>query len=317
MELYQLRAFAAVAEEGNVTRAAERLFTSQPAVSAQIKALEQEFGFELFLRTPAGMRLTPDGERLLQQTRSLLQQARGMEDLARHLRDGVGGALRIGLNCPVTRLRFDELARHLLAQHPQLQLHVIGAPTGEIVRRLKAYTLDVGFGEGPLPTDLHGVALPDTQVRVIVPRAWELDDRTADWSALARRPWVFASADCSYYRLMERLSQEHGLQLQEQFRVDEEGTTVQFVQSGLAASLTDLQTAEHAVAGGQAVIWPHFQATLPHQAIALARRAQEPAIASFFAACRLVFPRCDTPAETLQPTPARRAPRRSRYRTLP
>src|SRR5205814_14223 len=64
MELYQLRSFAAVAELGHLTRAAEKLHISQPALSAQIKALEDELGVALFERTPSGMTLTPAGQRL-------------------------------------------------------------------------------------------------------------------------------------------------------------------------------------------------------------------------------------------------------------
>ena len=61
MELYQLRTFAAVAELGHLTRAAERLHVSQPAVSAQIRALEDELGTPLFERGPSGMTLTTAG----------------------------------------------------------------------------------------------------------------------------------------------------------------------------------------------------------------------------------------------------------------
>jgi DNA-binding transcriptional LysR family regulator len=65
MELYQLRSFAAVAELGHLTRASERLHISQPAVSAQIKALEDELGVALFERVSSGMVLTSAGRKLL------------------------------------------------------------------------------------------------------------------------------------------------------------------------------------------------------------------------------------------------------------
>jgi DNA-binding transcriptional LysR family regulator len=61
MELYQLRIFLTIARTGNLTRAAERLNASQPAVSSQIKALEEELGVTLFARTPRGMELTQEG----------------------------------------------------------------------------------------------------------------------------------------------------------------------------------------------------------------------------------------------------------------
>ena len=75
MEFYQLNTFVKVADEGNLTRAAERLFTSQPAISAQIKALEEELGVELFERSSRGMRLTAKGQLLYDQAAATLAAA--------------------------------------------------------------------------------------------------------------------------------------------------------------------------------------------------------------------------------------------------
>lgn len=72
MSLAQIRYFVAVAEEGNVGRAAEKLHIAQPPVSRQIQALEAEIGTPLFARTPRGMRLLPSGEAFLQRARSIL-----------------------------------------------------------------------------------------------------------------------------------------------------------------------------------------------------------------------------------------------------
>ncbi|HEY1407941.1 MAG TPA: LysR family transcriptional regulator, partial [Promineifilum sp.] len=65
MEIYQLRTFVTVARESSITRAWELLFLSQPAVSAHIKAMEDELGLVLFDRTPRGMGLTSHGVKLL------------------------------------------------------------------------------------------------------------------------------------------------------------------------------------------------------------------------------------------------------------
>ena len=75
MELYQLRSFAAVAEAGHLTRASEKLHISQPALSAQIKALEDELGVALFERTPSGMTLTTAGQRLLPEATKVVTAA--------------------------------------------------------------------------------------------------------------------------------------------------------------------------------------------------------------------------------------------------
>lgn len=88
MSLLQLKYFVAVAEEGNATRAARKLYVSQPPLSRQIRALERELGTPLFERTRAGMRLLPAGEVLLDLARPILTQldqaAGSVRSLATH-----------------------------------------------------------------------------------------------------------------------------------------------------------------------------------------------------------------------------------------
>jgi DNA-binding transcriptional LysR family regulator len=96
MELRHLRYFVALAEELNFRRAAERLHVSAPALSVQIKALEELLEIQLCKRDTTMVRLTAAGEVLLHEARALLQQVRKLEETTREAAHGICGCLRIG-----------------------------------------------------------------------------------------------------------------------------------------------------------------------------------------------------------------------------
>ncbi len=78
MSLEQIESFVAVAEEGAVVRAAQRLHISQPPLTRRLQALEHELGVRLFERMPRGMRLTDEGQRLLPRARRILAEVSAM-----------------------------------------------------------------------------------------------------------------------------------------------------------------------------------------------------------------------------------------------
>src|ERR1700741_515750 len=123
MELYQLRTFAAVGEMGNLTQAAERLHLSQPAASAQIKLLEEEFGVTLFERKQSGLALTSAGASLLPKVRQLLETAKLIAAEAKSLSGRVTGPIRLAIIVTLldnSLVRLDQLMNQILARQPRL-----------------------------------------------------------------------------------------------------------------------------------------------------------------------------------------------------
>ena len=105
MELRDLRTFVAVAQQRSFSRAAEALHVSQPALSEQVRKLEDELGATLFERTSRGVVLTDAGEALLPHARTVLAQADIATEAVRMVSHGVAGTLTLGFIDSAARLK--------------------------------------------------------------------------------------------------------------------------------------------------------------------------------------------------------------------
>lgn len=145
LELRQLRYFVAVAEEKNFTRAARRVFVTQPALSHQIRRLEEDLGVKLLERSSRHVELTEAGRDLLALARQTLTGLeRGVEELRR--KAGVGRTvLRVALTEYGNYGPLPEAIRRFAERHPDVRLEQIEANTLAQQAELRAGRLDVGF----------------------------------------------------------------------------------------------------------------------------------------------------------------------------
>ena len=144
MELRHLRYFVAVAESQSFSRAARQLNISQPPLSAQIQALEDEIGARLFDRTSKGASLTDVGRSLIAKARDILLAAQQAKDIAKNpQRDEP--VLRIGIITPALTINFTAALNNFRAAHPDLRLRLRHAGVATLHRLLKGGEVDVIF----------------------------------------------------------------------------------------------------------------------------------------------------------------------------
>lgn len=149
MELRQLQYFVAVAEEGHFTRAAQRLSIAQPAVSQQIRRLENELGERLFLRDRA-VTLTDAGAALLPHARAALAQVTHGREAISELRGLLSGHLRVGLVQPLPDRRVVRTIGQFQRQHPAIEVTLTEDETDTLVDATLSGALNAAFiGLGP------------------------------------------------------------------------------------------------------------------------------------------------------------------------
>ena len=153
MELRHLRYFVAVAEELHFRHAAERLYVAQPAVSEQVRKLEQELGVRLFDRTNRSVSLTVPGAALLDEARGVLRQAEIAQQAARSARDREVGRLRIGYMPDALPAPVLQALVHFKAAAPGIELAFASGRPLQLVDDLRKQRLDVALVSLPAPVE--------------------------------------------------------------------------------------------------------------------------------------------------------------------
>lgn len=154
-ELYRI--FYVVANSGSITKAANELFISQPAVSQSIKQLETQIGGRLFKRTSKGMELTYEGEMIydyIKQANELIGKA---EKKFSQLKELTYGEIKIGASDTITKHYLLKYIKKFIEKYPDISVKVTNRTSGETLNLLKSGKVDIGFVNAPIKDDFVNV----------------------------------------------------------------------------------------------------------------------------------------------------------------
>lgn len=189
MDLHLLRSFQALSEQGHYGRAARALHLSQPALTRQIRQLEEELGGALFVRGRHGAQPTPLGKLLGEEVAPLLRHAERVRERVRRAASGEVGQLRLGFGI-ATRLLVPRLVGRFRRAHPAVQVTLQDMSSPVQLEALESGALDVGFVR--LPIDRPMVHLPVVEDRLIlaVPLARRAELASRPGQELGREAFV-------------------------------------------------------------------------------------------------------------------------------
>ena len=279
MDLHHLRTFVTVAEENHLTRAAERLFVSQPAVSSHIKALEGELGVVLFHRTPKGMILSREGEKLLGRVRRILDDAESLLGAARNMSGDLNGQITLGINTDSVFIRLVEISALMRRDYPGITMSLVNSSSWEIVRDVRRGVLDAGFAYGEISEEgLLAAVLARIPFRVVGPAAWAARLESAGWPEIAAMPWVWMAHNCPFLDILDRKFSELGQHPQKRIEADHESILRALVLAGEGVTLMREDEALDGRERGQFAVWPGERLGLPLSFVCREARKVEPVL---------------------------------------
>jgi DNA-binding transcriptional LysR family regulator len=177
-DLTDLRLFAAVAREANLTRAARLQHLSLAAASARIKALEQHAGVALLEREARGVRLLPAGEAFLHHVRSMLRDAQALRDELNEYGAGTRGHVRVFANTTAVTEFLPEILAGFFKSHPGVNIDLREKPNPEIANGVLEGRADVGIVAGEQDTrGLRAIHFSTDHLVLVVPRGHALARR--------------------------------------------------------------------------------------------------------------------------------------------
>jgi LysR family cys regulon transcriptional activator len=178
MKLHQLRYLAAIADSGlNISAAAEKLHTSQPGVSRQIKLLEDELGFELFLREGRSLtRVTQAGQRVIERAQRVLKEIQAIKSLSLEMRDDQQGTLSIATTHTQARYVLPPAIQRFRERYPRVRLHLHQGTSEQIAEMMASEDVDIAIATGSQELFGHHVLLPCYRWcrRLVVPKGHPL-----------------------------------------------------------------------------------------------------------------------------------------------
>jgi DNA-binding transcriptional LysR family regulator len=212
MDIKQLTYFLGIAEEGNITKAAEKLHIAQPHLSNQLKLIEDELGVKLLERSTRKIKLTNAGAMLLHRAKQMLEL---MDTTIKELRDfnkGLQGTLSIGTISSSGDILLPNMIYNFHQQYPGINFHIRKCNTHEILELLNNGVIEVGIIRTPLNSELYeSILLSDEPMIAIANEKlfWNNSSKYIYMKELAGKPLL---VHCRYENMIVEACEQSGFE---------------------------------------------------------------------------------------------------------
>jgi LysR family nitrogen assimilation transcriptional regulator len=273
----QLEVFAAVSAAGSLSKAALEMAVTQPLVTRQIRALEEELGVELFYRNGRGVVLTEAGQLLKAHADDILDRVRLARNAVSSLRASPKGRLVLGVPPSVGTVMTVPLVKKIKNEYPNVNLQVIEGFSGHCLEWLIAGRIDAAvLYNSPAHPSVLTEPLCDDELFLIGPSEPrdELAEDAIDLSVLARLPMILPSPPHGLRRLIDGVAAEHGIIPRVEMELEAMPSTLLLVEEGSGYTVLPYASVHVLVEAKRVRVWP-FRPSLTRKLI-LATSSQRP-----------------------------------------
>lgn len=238
LDNFRLVVFRAVAEQSSFRKAAEELYLTQPAVSLQIKALEEDLGVQLFDRSGTQAKLTPAGRILLEHARRSSDMLAEAEDRIAALNGDHAGGLTLGASTTIAQYVLPRLLGEFCVEHPRVFPTLISGNTEQIVQAVVEQKIVLGLIEGPPRSrDVKTERFLEDELVLIVPAAHEWAERgSVAVDEITTAPLLMRERGSGTRRILELALERTGVKRRE-LRVVMELDSSEAIKSAVEAGL--------------------------------------------------------------------------------
>lgn len=259
MDVQALEAFWWIAQTGSFNRAAEKLYLTQPSVTARIQALEKELGQPLFERKPRGVRLTDAGRVLLPHAERVLQDIRLARRAVADLESASGGTLSVGSALTTSTYSLPQILARFKAAYPSVEVTVRTGRSQQIQQLVLDDTVQLGLVHSPLAGHPDIAAIPlyeEPIVLVLHPGHSLADEQEVTAEQLATEPFITSDKSSGYWGLVEQFWASSGLVPRVTMDLDSIEATKRMVMCGLGLAMLPRGTVEGELSTRQLVAVP-------------------------------------------------------------
>lgn len=269
MDIRQLTYFLTIAEEGNISRAAEKLHIAQPPLSQQLKLLENELGMTLVERSTRKIQLTDVGKTLQHRAKQILKLLEATEKELKDINEGLQGTLSIGSVSSAGATLLPDRICSFYKSYPGITFEIIDEDTSKIIELLNNGVIDIGIIRTPFDIEnFESIYLPDEPMVVAgVKIPWEEDQKFICMSDLAEKSLIVQRR---YEDMLVQLCHREGFSPKVLCKSNDVRTVLLWASTGLGLAivpkncislignihLTYKEIKESSLNVGTAIIWP-------------------------------------------------------------